>query len=285
MCRLPANYPDDHVSVVAGRFELIGRLGSGGTGDVHVAHDRSSHRRVAIKLLTERARARAGRERMRAEVAAVSRLHHPGIARLLSYDLDATPPYLVVELVDGPDLRLALDLVGGRFSVSRAVALMSSMLDAVAWAHERGVVHGDVKPENVLLPTREGSEVKLTDFGMARLRDRDPGRDRASLGITAAYASPEQALGGPADERSDLYASGLVLYEMLCGRHPFDADVPLAFLYQHVHRPVPPPSRFVDGLDPNLEELVVGLLSKAPERRPSSARDVLAALSRFRTVR
>lgn len=262
---------------------IVSRLGGGGSGDVYLAHDRVAHRRVALKLLSRLARSSGGRARLRCEAAIVSHLCHPGIVAVYDAGLDAEPPYVVMEYVDGRDLRRTLDLEGGPVALPVAVALVASALDAVSWAHEHGVVHGDVKPENLLVPRRHGTVARLTDFGMARMRGGSRGGAIAPRGGTAAYMSPEQALGHSADERSDLYACGLLLYELVCGRLPFEADVPAAFLYQHVFRPVPPPSRFASDLPDCLERLILRLLEKAPAARPQTAREVMVELARFRS--
>ncbi|HVI01899.1 MAG TPA: serine/threonine-protein kinase, partial [Enhygromyxa sp.] len=223
---------------VAGRFTLEALLGAGGMGAVFRARDQQTGSMVAVKLLHA---AMAGDEELAArfqrEAETASELEHPNIVPVFSHG--TTPgaggpaPYLVMPLLEGVELR---DLIGGPLEPARAVALMTQLLAALEHAHAHGIVHRDLKPENVfVLREPDGAEViQLVDFGLAKVAEG--GESRRALTQfgqvfgTPAYMSPEQCRGEVVDSRTDLYAAGVILYELLCGRQPFDSDDPITLI-------------------------------------------------------
>ncbi|MDJ0345499.1 ABC transporter substrate-binding protein [Streptomyces sp. H10-C2] len=264
------------------RYEIRELLGSGGMARVHLAYDTRLGRTVALKtLLPELARDADARRRFAREARAAAGLNHPGIVTVHDQDEVRTGedivPYLVMEYVDGSTLAdLARSQV--RLDIERAVRITCDILDALAHAHSRGLVHRDVKPSNVLI-TSSGS-VKVADFGIARVvhsLTRITGTGSA-LG-TPGYMSPEQIEDREVDARSDLYAVGCMLTELLTGTVPFPGPTPLTVMYAHVHTTPQPPSARNAAVPPELDAVVISALSKNPALRPRSAaamRDDLA---------
>ena len=187
-------------------------------------------------------------------------------------------PYIVCEYVSGGDLRQELSHAAGPLPLHRAVAIAMDVCRALVVVHRRGIVHRDIKPANIWL-TEDGS-AKLGDFGVALAADRSRLTMAGTVTGTAAYMAPEQALGAEVDARSDLYSLGCVLYEMACGRPPFAGDDPLAVISQHVNVAPSPPSQHNEDVPQELEGLILKLLAKAKEERPSSAEETLAELER-----
>ncbi|MFF5172385.1 protein kinase [Micromonospora sp. NPDC000089] len=267
--------------VLDGRYRPDELLGSGGMGEVWRGHDLRLDRSVAIKVLSAAAlREPKAAERFDREARAAARLNHPHIVAVYDFGTDEDGSFLVMELVEGRTVSALI--ADGPLPVDRAVAIGAQAADGIAAAHAAGVVHRDVKPANLLV-TPPGT-VKICDFGIARLA---PAAGVATLTGpvsklgTSSYMSPEQALGRPADHRSDLYALGCTLYAMLAGRPPYLGD-PLAVLHQHVNESPPPLRDLRPGLPAALESLVTELLAKDPADRPSDAatvRDRLAALA------
>jgi tetratricopeptide (TPR) repeat protein len=257
------------------RYRLEGTLGQGGMGVVHKAHDLLLDRPVAVKFLGSSEA--DGRERLLREAQATAKLNHPNIVAVYDAGEAELPgragrrPYIVLELVEGQSLHeqppTALDEI---------VAIARQICAALAQAHAHGLIHRDLKPENVMLAA-DGT-AKLMDFGMARAVASRLTAEGGALG-TVFYLAPELALGQAFDERVDLYALGVMLYELTTGRLPFVADDPVAVISQHLYAPIVPPSTYNPALPPALDELIVRLMSKAPTDRPASAEAVLAALS------
>lgn len=271
-----------------GAFEVIGRLGSGGMGDVYRARDTRLDREVAIKVLSrELADDPRSRERFEREARAVSRLTHPHICTL--YDISATQvesgdaQFLIMELLDGETL--ADRLRRGPLPAAQAIQMSIEILDALAAAHGMGIVHRDLKPANIML-TRSG--VKLLDFGLARLRDPDvaasEGTDGAPLtapGLvlgTVPYMAPEQVRGTEVDARTDLFAFGAVFYEMLTGRRAFSAASQAALIAAILEQDPPPLVVDPPLASPALDRVVRACLAKDPAERWQHARDVGLAL-------
>lgn len=252
------------------RYRLEAELGRGGTGIVYRAFDTLLDRQVAVKVLSPANLSPENRARLLNEARAAARLNHPNIVSVFDAGEEETSAYIVMELLEGRSLYgLKPASLAEVFPIARQVCL------ALEHAHANGVIHRDLKPENVIL-TRDGA-VKLTDFGLARSLSSRVTLEGGISG-TVYYLSPEQALGRPVDARTDLYALGVMLYELAAGQLPFLADDPLAIISQHLYAPVVPPSTHNPNIPPGMEALVLGLMSKAPEDRPAGAGEVRRAL-------
>jgi serine/threonine protein kinase len=261
---------------IAGRYRLERSLGNGGMGDVFVATDTVLNRRVAIKRLSSALAAdEPARARFFREARALARINDPNVVAVFDAGGD-TAPYLVMELIDGTTLRSELRK-SGRVDPERARSIGAGIASGLAAAHAQGVIHRDIKPSNIFLTT--SGEPKVGDFGIARIERGDLTLTIAGQAFgSPAYVSPEQAMGGPVDARTDLYSLGCVLYEMLAGRRPFAGADPVALTYQHLHTV---PAR-LDALDarvaPQTAALVEAMLAKDPADRPRSADEVRRAL-------
>ena len=257
-------------SVIHDRYHLEAEIGRGGMAAVYRARDEKLNREVAVKVLSEPGLGTTGRARLVHEAQAAAQLNHPNIVTVHDVgEVDGTP-YIVMELVEGGSLH-------DRPPASNAaiVGIARQVCTALGHAHAHGIVHRDLKPENVLL-TPDGM-AKLTDFGLA-LSIASRATTEGVIAGTVFYLAPEQALGKALDGRTDLYAVGVMLYELTAGRLPFAADDPLAVVSQHLYTPVVPPSTYNDAIPPALETLILHLMAKSPEDRPASAADVRRAL-------
>ncbi len=255
------------------RYRLEALLGQGGMGEVYRAHDTLLQRDVAVKVMSAGVLGTKGRARLLQEARAVACLNHPNIVSVHDAGESETVPFIVMELVDGRSLhdRPPRDM-------EETITIARQVCKALDHAHSQGVIHRDLKPENVLL-SPDGT-AKLVDFGMARsVSSRLTGE--GTVAGTVFYLAPEQAVGKEIDARTDLYALGVMLYELATGRLPFLADDPIAVISQHLHTTVVPPRARNPEIPAALDALIVRLLSKAPEDRPSSAVEVLADLERM----
>lgn len=260
-----------------GRYQIVGTIGAGATSKVVRAFDPMIGRHVAIKLFSPQLATEEGRERFIKEARVVGQISHQSIVALHDMGIEESTqtPYLVMEQVEGQPLDRILEK--GSVPYPRACAWVADIASALHVAHRKGIIHGDVKPANVLV-TEEG-RVKLTDFGMARLASRDS-KDSPLLG-TPAYWCPEQILGKPQDARSDIFSLGVVLYEMVTGKRPFDAES-LQAICQKVMSATPlPPSQINSSLPAGLNELIGSCLEKDPGRRRNSAEDLALDLYPF----
>jgi serine/threonine protein kinase len=263
--------------VQVGRYQIVGTIGAGATSKVVRAFDPMIGRHVAIKLFSPQLATEEGRERFIKEARVVGQISHQSIVALHDMGIEESTqtPYLVMEHVEGQPLDRILEK--GSVPYPRACAWVADIASALHVAHRKGIIHGDVKPANVLV-TEEG-RVKLTDFGMARLASRDS-KDSPLLG-TPAYWCPEQILGKPQDARSDIFSLGVVLYEMVTGKRPFDAES-LQAICQKVMSATPlPPSQINSSLPAGLNELIGSCLEKDPGRRRNSAEDLALDLYPF----
>ncbi len=262
-------------SPLDGRYRILSRLGSGGMADVYLARDESLGRLVAIKVLKERLTADAEFvERFRIEAQAAASLNHPAIVAVYDRGGAGASPYIAMEYVDGESLKQRLRRKG-RLSPDEAAATALAVLDALRAAHTRHIVHRDVTSSNVLVD--EAGRVKVADFGIARMGASELTRTGARLG-TSSYLSPEQAQGRSADERSDLYSLGVVLFEMLTGRLPFSGESDLAVAMQHVSAAPPNPRSLAPDVPEAYAAVVMKALSKQPADRYQSAEEFAAAL-------
>ncbi|MCW2666673.1 MAG: spk, partial [Frankiales bacterium] len=262
-----------------GRYRLEETVARGGMATVYTATDTRLDRTVAVKVM-HRALADDPEfvARFTREAKAAARLSSPEVVAVHDQgtDPDSGLAYLVMEHIRGGTLR---DLVReqGAQSPARAVALMRPVLRALAAAHAAGLVHRDVKPENVLLG--DDGRIKVADFGLARAIEASTLTATTGLLLgTAAYLSPEQVQHGAVDTRSDVYAAGVVLWELLTGTPPYGGDSAISLAYRHVHEDVPPPSTVVAGIPRALDELVVRATRREPSARPVDAGAFLAEL-------
>ncbi len=248
--------------------------------DVWVGHDRLLDRRVAIKILhPEFAANESFVERFRREAQAAANLNHVNIVDIYDWGRDQGVYYMVMQLIPGRNLRELLRAEGA-LEPRRVAEIGAAVAAALGAAHDRGLVHRDIKPANVLL-TPEGG-VKVTDFGIARAWDDSDQLTRTGAVIgTATYFSPEQAQGLTADGRSDLYALGVVMYELLTGVPPFVGESPVSVAYQHVREFAPPPSDLNPNIPAALDAIVMRCLEKDPRRRYQTAAALAGDLTRF----
>jgi eukaryotic-like serine/threonine-protein kinase len=247
---------------------------------VYRAQDTLLNRAVALKILyPELSADPLFVERFRREAQAAANLSHPNIVPVFDWGEDAGTYFIVMELVDGTSLA---DMLRGSATISaaRSAQIVAQVAAALGYAHRSGVVHRDVKPGNILI-TRDG-QVKVTDFGIAQaVSSEDHLAEAGSVMGTATYFSPEQASGEAVDGRSDVYALGVVLYEMLVGRPPFVGDTPVDVSSQHVNAAVPTMSKFSDTVPKDLEAIVMDALRKSPDQRYQTADELRADLIRF----
>ena len=265
--------------VGGGRFQLRSLLGAGGMASVYLAYDSVLDRQVAVKTLhTELGREQSFRERFRREAQSVAKLTHTNIVSVFDSGEDeidgSLVPYIVMEYVEGKPLRTVLDediAQFGAMPADRALKITGDVLAALEVSHEMGLVHRDIKPGNVMLTKR--GVVKVMDFGIARaMQSGVTSMTQTGMVVgTPQYLSPEQALGRGVDARSDLYSVGIMLFELLTGRLPFDADSPLAIAYAHVQEEPVAPSSINQSVPPAVDALIARSLKKNPNERFPSA--------------
>ena len=259
-------------SVLGERYRLVARIAGGGMGEVWRAVDEVLDRVVAVKILRrEYADDATFRERFRAEARHTANLAHPSVAAVYDFgdgnDDGSESPYLVMEHVDGEPLSAVLAREGA-LPIARTLELLGHAAAGVQAAHDAGVIHRDIKPANVLVT---GSQVKITDFGIARAANSVPLTQTGAIMGTAYYISPEQASGSSVTPASDLYSLGVVAYECLTGRRPFAGDTPVSVALAQVREPPPP---LPETIPVDVRELVMSMLAKDPRDRPSSAGEV-----------
>ena len=260
-----------------GRYRIVRKLGAGGMADVYLAEDQELGRRVAIKILNDR-HANDGQfvERFRREAKNAAALNHPNIVSIYDRGEAEDTYYIAMEYLDGRTLK-ELIVGHGQAPIKVAVEYARQILSALRFAHRHGIVHRDIKPHNVLVD-REG-RVKVTDFGIARAGTSQMTETGSIVG-TAQYLSPEQARGGEVDQRSDLYSLGVVLYELLTGKTPFEGDSPVEIAMKHLSTPPRPPSELRPEIPPELDMVVLRALAKNPDDRYQSADEMEADLER-----
>jgi tetratricopeptide (TPR) repeat protein len=261
------------------RYRLDAEIGRGGMGAVYRAHDTLLKRDVAVKVLSETGLGTEGRARLLREAQSAAQLNHPNVVSV--YDagevdlpgLEGTAPFIVMELVEGESLHIRRP-----HDLDEILVITRQVCGALEHAHAHGIIHRDLKPENVMI-TPDGT-AKLMDFGLARTLASRLTAEGTIIG-TVFYLAPEQALGQEVDRRVDLYALGVLLYELTTGRLPFDADDPVAVISQHLHAPVVSPQEHNPEIPHALEDLILRLLSKGPEDRPASAAEVEKTLAQL----
>ena len=278
----PGSEADAVVGIVLdGRYEIVDRIARGGMATVYVALDRRLERQVAVKVMHAHLAEDPGFvARFHREARAAARITHPNVVAVYDQGQDAGHVFLVMELVAGKTLRELLR-EHGALSPERALALLEPVAAALAAAHAQGIVHRDVKPENVLLG--DDGRVLVADFGLARAIEASPLTQTTGLMLgTVAYLSPEQVRTGNADARSDVYAAGVTLFEMVTGATPFTGDTPLSVAYQHTHDDVPAPSSRRSGVPGVVDALVRDTTARDAEERLADGAALLDAVRRTR---
>ena len=265
---------------IGDRYRVEARIGQGGMAEVFRGFDPSLDRTVAIKVLLPPFDRDAGFvTRFRREAQAAARLNHPNIVGVYDAGADGDTQYIVMEYIEGRTLASFM-AGGGRPTPVQAVELASKVAAALAAAHAQGIVHRDIKPANVMV-TRAG-EVKVMDFGIARIQTDATAPQTSSVIGTPAYFSPEQAQGQIVDARSDIYSLGCVLYELLAHRQPFSGDTPVAIAYKQVNEAPVPPSQINADVPPRLDAVVMKCMAKNPANRYQSAEELMADLERVK---
>jgi serine/threonine-protein kinase len=263
-----------------GRYELVRVLGKGAMGIVYEGRDPNLDRRVAIKTvkvenLSEEAAAEY-EHRFRTEARSAARLQHPNIVSVYDSDRDGDIAFLVMEYIQGDDLKHHLDK-GVRYSLEQSLKMIRDLLSALDYAHKQGIVHRDIKPANLLI--EPGGRVKLTDFGVARIQDSgEATRTQGSMVGTLKYMAPEQVQGQKIDSRADLFSVGVVLYQLLTDKRPFDGDNDFSIIHQIIGHNPPSPSTINSRLPTAIDAVVARALAKSRDERFGTARDFATAL-------
>jgi serine/threonine-protein kinase len=271
----------DAGTVIDDRYKVISRLGAGGMADVFLAEDMQLGRKVALKLLHRRFAEDPGFvERFRREAQAAAGLQHPNVVSVYDRGSYDDTYYIAMEYLPGRTLKQLIRDEAPLDPV-RAIDITIQILKAARFAHRRGVIHRDLKPHNVIID--ESDHAKVTDFGIARAGASDMTETGSIMG-TAQYLSPEQAQGLAVSESSDLYSIAVVLYEMLSGRVPFDADAAVTIALKHVSEAPPAISTINPNVPPELEQVVMWALNKNPSDRPKDADEFVAALEQAKAV-
>jgi serine/threonine-protein kinase len=260
-----------------GRYLVRQMIGTGGMADVYLGLDTRLDRQVAIKVLRrDLAKDPAFVARFKKEALAAGGLNHPGIVAVYDSGEENDSPYIVMELIGGVTLRQLMQTT--QIPQNRSLEIIKGILQALDYSHNKGIVHRDIKPGNIMIT--ESGDIKVMDFGIARATDDIGATMTSTWNVvgTAQYLSPEQATGEVADGRSDLYSLGCVMYELLTGRPPFTGDTPVSVAYQHVSAPITPASNLVPDLDVNIDRLLDVVLAKDPANRYQDAQAMLEDL-------
>jgi len=254
------------------RYQILAEVGSGGMGIVYRAHDPLLDRDVAIKMLSHPELGAQSRLRLLNEARAAARINHPNIVSIYDVVESGEESFIIMEMVEGKPLRIKEAL-----PLSETLAIALQVCSALEKAHAQGIIHGDLKPENILLTSNQ--VIKLMDFGMARSKDTSASPQEGTIEGTLSYIAPELIRGEEPSFQSDLYALGVILYELTVGRPPFTSDNAILLLSQHMNEPVQSPRSLNLYIPSELDTLIVGLLSKQPDQRPQNAKVVLETLN------
>ncbi len=265
-----------------GRYEIVRVLGSGAMGIVYEGLDTSLNRQVAIKTIIKSAlvdseQAADYSKRFMREAQAVARLNHANIVTVYDFGEEGDVAYFVMEFIQGNELKQFIDS-GVRFSLSKSLGLMIKLLDALDYAHSQGIVHRDIKPANIMID--KAGKLKLTDFGVVKFVDSQEGTQAGTMVGTPGYMSPEQILGTSVSPKSDIFAAGVVLYQLLTGQKPFTGDGVFAIQQKIVNEEPPPPSSIDANLPPIFDQIISKALAKKPEQRYAHASEFAEDLKR-----
>ncbi|NTV64294.1 MAG: serine/threonine protein kinase, partial [Oscillochloris sp.] len=293
---------DDLTGRTLGRYQVLERLGRGGMAEVYRAYQPSLDRFVAIKVIYPHLASDSELlERFGREARAVAALHHPNIVQVHDFDVQGSTAFMAMEFISGPTLKSAIQSLhrrGKLLPLPVVGQIIGQLADALGYAHEQRLIHRDVKPANVLIRRRGPADaplsdtdlddllvglgptsVVLTDFGVARIiKDSVEHTAAGTILGSPAYMSPEQGRGERVDARSDIYSLGIVLYELLIGQVPFDADTPFAIVIKHSTAPLPPPRSLRSDLPLAVEQVLLKALAKDPAERFVDAAALGAAL-------
>ncbi len=249
-----------------GRYHLLEQLGEGGMATVYKAFDTRLEREVAVKvLLQQRQQTERFLKRFEREAKALAQLSHPNVVKVLDYGEHEGTPYLVMEYIPGGTLKQKL---GKPLPPAEAAKLLAPIARALEYAHQHKIIHRDIKPSNILLT--ESGQPMLSDFGIAKMLEAEETMDLTGTGVgvgTPEYMSPEQGLGRAVDHRADNYSLGIVFYELVTGRKPYQADTPMAVVVKQIHDPLPRPKQFVKELPDTVECVILKALAKEPQDR------------------
>ena len=267
-------------TTVDGRYQILARIAAGGMGEVYRAHDSVLDREVALKMLhTSLADDSGFIERFRREARSAAMLSHPNIVAVHDWGETQGTYFMVMEFIRGPNLRAIL-MRDGSLQPAQAVEVVTKVLAALELAHAQGIVHRDIKPENILIRSSDG-EPKVGDFGLARaFADSRISHAPGTVTGTVQYLAPEQIEGHAADPRTDLYATGIVLYELLTGHVPFTGETSVAVAYKHLRERVPPPSHANPMVPVALDRVVLSSTERNRDRRTADTRTMRADLAR-----
>lgn len=264
-----------------GKYRLLEPLGRGGMAQVYKAYHPQLDRYVAVKMLRPDLLDEAEfLARFQREARSVAALRHPNIVQVHDFDVHEDQYFMVMELLEGSSLKVILHAYranGHKIPLGQVVRILSDVLAGLHYAHNEGIIHRDIKPANIML-TKRGQAV-LTDFGIAQIIGSTQYTVSGALMGTLNYMAPEQGLHGQTDPRSDIYSLGIVLFEMLTGQVPFDADTPLAILLKHVNDPLPLPHSFNKDIPEPFERVVLKALAKSPEDRFQDTTEMMNALT------
>lgn len=265
--------PQRLIGQLIGKYKIVDLLGRGGMAEVYKAYQETLDRHVAIKLMHSfLADEEDFLSRFQREARAMAALSHTNIVSVYDFDVQNGTYYIVMEFVSGGTLKQSLEglaALGERMPLANTVQIILEIADALAYAHSRGMVHRDIKPANIMI--NDDGRAVLTDFGIAKILSGPSFTATGAMIGTPAYMSPEQGLGQPGDERSDIYALGVLFFQMATGRLPYDADTPLAVILKHVNEPIPEPTALNAEIPQAIHQVILKSMAKNPEERYQTA--------------
>lgn len=261
---------------IADRYEVLGKIGAGGMSDVYKAKDQVLGRFVAIKVLKQEfSEDTTFVSKFHAEASSAAGLEHPNIVNVYDVGSEDGMYYIVMECIEGVTLKTYIEKKG-QLNYKEAISIAIQVGRGIEAAHMKQIIHRDIKPQNIMIST--DGKVKVTDFGIARAASSNT--IHSDVMGSVHYSSPEQARNGFVDHKSDIYSLGIVMYEMVTGRVPFDGDTAVAVAIQHLQEDMIPPSRYAPDLPHNLEKIIMKCTQKSPDRRYQSMADLLVDLKR-----